>query len=162
MSKVVSQSYCSPRCYRSVPKSKKRAFLVYQESIRWPLVSTELCHLRNKCFTLLPFQCSEGSRGRCALLSYLGRNSQRLCWIHSKSGVTPSGLWGAESALYFECQLLVRNSKTTQKENPYRPISVAVHRFTPRFLHLPLVQSNLRLNLFLCGSKHGQLKSLVM
>lgn len=110
----------------------------------------------------LAVQC-EGSWRGCALLSYPGRNPQKLCWIYSKSGVTPSGLLGAESGLYFECQLLVGNSKTTWKEkNPYHLVLVALHRFMPRFLHLSFVQLNFRLNLFLCGSKCGQLKRLVI
>lgn len=109
----------------------------------------------------LAVQC-EGSWRGCALLSYPGRNPQKLCWIPSKSGVTPSGLPGADSGLCFECQLLVGNSKTTWKENPYHPILVALSWLMPRFLHLSFVQLNFRLNLCLRGSKCGQIKRLVI
>lgn len=104
----------------------------------------------------LAVQC-EGSWRGCALLSYPGRNPQKLCWIHSKSGVSPSGLPGAESGLYFDCQLLVGNSKTTWKEN--HSVLVALHQLMPRFLHFSFVQLNFRLNLIVCGSKCGQLKT---
>lgn len=54
-------------------------FLVYQESIRRPPVSTGLCHLPNKCFTLFLLQCSVKGAGEDVLFSVILAGIPRNC-----------------------------------------------------------------------------------
>lgn len=71
----------------STPKNKKRGFfLVYQESIRRPPVSTGLCHPPNKSLTLVLSPCSGGELQRMCSSQFSWQqspgaalDSQRIC-----------------------------------------------------------------------------------